>query len=223
MKTKALKYWRKNWLLYCSRISSVPYPRSWQYEEGSTALEERKELTEGHINAMAPWRKHFQSFENRNFEAAIKHPHLSLIYKYQTVKYIYIIWMMQLYFHHRVLLAECTNCFASAVVIYFITPKPHKREPFICHLTNCGLYLFHTTAQHNNVVLFLHPADPGWTLWLSSLFSFLHFSMWTPAMVLLAALWCWAQWQQEGQVTKWLHLSCLSPIDDFSHSLYPAG
>lgn len=98
------------------------------------------------MNAMAPWRKHFQSFENRYFEAGIKYLHLSLIYKYQTVKYIYIICIMQLYFYHRVLLAECTNCFASAVMIYFITPKPHTRESSVCHLTSYRLYLFHTTA-----------------------------------------------------------------------------
>lgn len=90
------------------------------------ALGERKELTEGHTNAMAPWRKLFQPLEKRNLEAGIKYLHLSLTYKYQTVKYIYIICMMQLYFYHRVLLAECTNCFASAVMIYFTTPKPHK-------------------------------------------------------------------------------------------------
>lgn len=57
-------------------------------------------------------------------EAGIKYLQLSLIYKYQTVKYIYIICIMQLYFYHRVLLAECTNHFDSAVMIYFIAPKP---------------------------------------------------------------------------------------------------
>lgn len=108
---------------------------------------------------MAPWREHFQSFEN--FEAGIKYLHLSLICKYHTVKYIYIICIMQLYFYHRVLLAECIYCFASAVMICFITPKPHTRESFVCCLTSYGLYLFHTTAQHKDVVLFLHPGDPG--------------------------------------------------------------
>lgn len=156
-----------------------------------------------------------------------------MIYKYYTVKYISIISMMQLYFYHRVLLVQCTNCFSSAVIIYFITPKPHKREPFICCLTSYGLYLFHTTAQHKDV-LFLCPGDPGWALWLSGLFSFLHLSMWTPAIALLAALWCTVaaggsghqvtspflpfpnRWLQSQALPSWLMKSCTEVLDFFN-------
>jgi len=66
----------------------------------------------------------FSHLQTEILEAGIKYLHLSWIYKYQTVKYIYITCLLQLYFYHRVLLAECTNHFDSAVMIYFIALKP---------------------------------------------------------------------------------------------------
>lgn len=212
---------KKNWLLYCSSISSVPHPSSLQYEGGSKALGERKELT-GHMNAMAPWRKNFQSFENRNFEAGIKHLHLSLTYKYQTVKYIYIICIMQLYFYHRALLAECTNCFASAVMIYFITPKPPIKGNLLSAVWQATGSIYFT-LQHSTRMLCCSSVQETQTELCDSLVSF---------AILISAFLHVNTCHGPANCSLMLGTveagrspsdSTLSPTDDFSHSLYPAG
>lgn len=78
-------------------------------------------------------------------EAGIKYLHLSLINKYQTVKYIYIICIMQLYFYHSILLAECTNHWLCCHDLFYRSETPSKGEPFICSLTSYGVYF---TLQH---------------------------------------------------------------------------
>lgn len=124
MKTRVLKYLRKIQLLYSSSISSNSHPKSLQHEGGSRALRERKELTEGHTNTMASRRKHIQPFANRNFRSwnKVSSPLIDIQVSNSKV-HLHNTYYAAL-FYHRVLLAECTNHFDSAVMIYFIAPKP---------------------------------------------------------------------------------------------------
>lgn len=98
-------------------------PKSLQYEGGSRALGEKssQKVTQMQWHHRESTSSHLQI---DILDAEIKYLHLSLLYKYQTVKYIYIICIRQLYFYHRALPAECSNHFGSAVMIYFITLKP---------------------------------------------------------------------------------------------------
>lgn len=68
---------------------------------------------------------------------------------------------MQLYFYHRVLLAERTNHFDCCHDLFYLPETPSKRESFTCSLTSYGLYLFHTAAQCKGVVLLLRAGDAG--------------------------------------------------------------
>ena len=147
MKTRVLKYLRKTQLLHAVVATSTPHPKPLQYEGGSRALGERKELTEGHTNAWHHGESTSSHLQIEILEAGIKYLHLSLIYKYQTVKYIYIICIMQLYFYHRVLLAECTNHFDSAVMIYFIAPKPPVKGSLLSAVWQAMVSIYFT-LQH---------------------------------------------------------------------------
>lgn len=197
MKTAVLKYLRKIQLLYYSSISSNPHPKSLQYEEGSRALGERKELTEGHTNALASWRKHIQRFASRNFRSWNKISSAFIDIQVSNSKvHLHNMYYAALFLSqgssswmHKPLRLCCHD-------LFYRPETPSKREPFICSLTSYGLYLFHTTAHRKGVALLLCAEDPDWALWLQSLlsFSFLYFSIWTLSMVLLWPLRCFAEW-----------------------------
>lgn len=102
----------------------------------------------------------------------------------------------------------------------FYHPKtPHKREPFICLWQATGSIYF--TLQHSTRCCVVPPSRRPRlsfvTLWSLLISAFLHVNLpWS----------CWLlfdAWHSGSRgVTKWLHPSCLSPKNDFSHGLYPA-
>lgn len=132
MKSRLLKDLRKTQLLHCCSIFFNP-PLPNHYNLSEAAGHPGRDRSSQKVTQMQ-WH-HGEStsshLQTGISEAGIKYFHLSLIHKYQTVKYIYIIHIMQLSFYHRALLAECTNHFDSAVMIYFISPKPPVKESLL--------------------------------------------------------------------------------------------
>lgn len=152
MKSWVLKYLRKIQLLYWSSVSLNSQPESLQYEGGGRALGERKELTEGHTNAMASRKKHIQAFANRNFRSwnKISSPFIDIQVSKSKV-HLYNIYYAALFLSlgssswmHKPLWLCCHH-------LFYRPETPSKREPFICSLTSDGLCLFHTTAHRNGV------------------------------------------------------------------------
>lgn len=200
MKTSVLKYLRKI-NLYCSGISSTPHPKSLQYDAGSRALRERKQLTEGHTNAMASCKKNTQPWANRNFRSwnKISSPFIDIQVSNSKVH-------LHNMYYAALFLSQGSSSWMRKPLwlcchdLSYRLETPSKREPFICSLTSYSLYLFHTTAHRKGVALLLCAGDPDGALWLSSLLchSRLYFSIRTLAMVPVAALRCFAQRQQEG-------------------------
>lgn len=227
MKTRVLKYLRKIQLLYCSSISSNSHPKSLQYEGGSRALGERRELTEGHTNAMASRRKHIQPFANRNFRSwnKVSSPFIDIQVSNSKV-HLHNMYYAALFLSqgssswmHKPLWLCCHDL--------FYRPETHsKREPFICSLTSYGLNLFHTTAHRKGVALLLWAGDPDWALWLPSLFCHSHFCI-SPSEHLPWSYYQLSDALHSGtrRVTKWLHPPGLFPkaADNLSHGLYPVS
>lgn len=202
MKTRALKYWRKNWLLYCSSFSSVPHPRSLQSEGGRNALggekgaHKRSHESNGTMEEPLPvtWKQRFWGWNEISspfIEIQVSNSKVHLHNIYYAALFLSqgsSSWM------HKLLCLCCHD-------LVYHPETPRKSGPFICLWQAMGSIYF--TLQHSTRILCSSSVQENQAELCDSGFlisSFLHENTCPgPAACSLVP----AQWQQEGhQVTS---------------------
>lgn len=212
MLLKLLSQMKNRVLKYSYYIAVVflqpPTPNHYNVREAGRALGARKELTEGHTNATASQRKHIQPFANRNFRSwnKISSPFITIQVSNSKVH-------LHNMYYAALFLSQGSSSWMQKPLwlcchdLFYHPETPVKGSLLFAVWQEMVSIYF--TLQHITRVLCCSSVQGTQTELCDSLlsFSFVYFSIGTLAMVLLAALWCFAQWQQEGHQVTWPFLS----------------